>query len=1021
MKCNNSVSLVLILLCSVGLQCLKVDVVSENDNTDRLALLKFKEGISGDPNQVLNSWNDSLPFCSWFGIACSFRHQRVVSLVLEGQNLVGSISPYTGNLSFLRVINLQNNSLQGEVPQEVGRLFRLEEFLLNNNILQGEIPINLTGCSRLRMIGLQGNNLSGKIPAQLGSLFKLEVLSLSSNHLRGEIPAALGNLSFLKTFRVTYNRLVGIIPDDIGRRLTKLEIFHVGANQLSGIIPPTIFNISSLNVLVFTQNRFNGSLPESIDLPNLTFFGIGDNYLSGPIPNSLFNCSKLEIIDLGWNYFAGQVPTIVGNLKNLWRIRLHGNDLGSNSSNDLAFVTSLNNCTKLKILDFGRNNFGGVLPNSVANLSTELTLFYFGGNEIGGVIPDGLENLINLVGLVMNYNLITGIVPSYFGKFQKLQILDFFGNRLSGQIPTSLSNLTRLTMLYLSRNLFEGTIPSGIGNLENLIVLAIAHNNLIGTIPHEILGLTSLSQAIDLSHNSLTGNLPPEIGKLISLTAFFVSGNNLSGEIPREIGNCLSLEFLEMQDNAFQGTLPSSLTSLKSLQYLDLSGNNLTGRIPEGLQDMEYLIHLNLSYNNLEGELPTEGIFRNASAILLTGNNKLCGGIPELNLSKCPKKVLKKGKSLNLKLAIIIPCVSICVIFILAFFLMHRKRKFDKDSSSSSLMMNHILPKISYRDLYKATNGFSSDNLIGSGGFGYVYKGLLDEVEGPVAVKVLKLEQKGASKSFIAECKVLLNIRHRNLVKMLTFCSSIDEKLNEFKALVFEFMVNGSLEMWLHSDSSRGNQASFLQRLDIAIDIASALHYLHDLCERPIIHCDLKPSNVLLDDHMVAHVCDFGQATFLSPSNESSQSRSVTTGIKGTVGYAAPEYGMGCPASKEGDVYSYGILLLELFSRRRPTDEMFEDGFDLREFVKAALPQQLMQNVDHRLLALEMDQSNAVTSTDQNIIGECEYTKIENFVLSILVIGLNCSSRSPRDRMSAKDVIGQLHLIKNAFLDGSPA
>eukprot|EP00257_Ricinus_communis_P015779 XP_015573758.1 putative receptor-like protein kinase At3g47110 [Ricinus communis] len=1041
MKWNYFLSSV-IILCATSLPWLQADAASGND-TDRLALLKLKEGITSDPNHVLNSWNDSVPVCEWFGITCSPQHHRVTSFVLEGQNLFGSISPFIGNLSFLRFINLQNNSIHGEVPQEVGRLFRLQELLLINNTLQGEIPINLTRCSQLRVIGLLGNNLSGKIPAELGSLLKLEVLSLSMNKLTGEIPASLGNLSSLTIFQATYNSLVGNIPQEMGR-LTSLTVFGVGANQLSGIIPPSIFNFSSVTRLLFTQNQLNASLPDNIHLPNLTFFGIGDNNLFGSIPNSLFNASRLEIIDLGWNYFNGQVPINIGSLKNLWRIRLHGNNLGSNSSSDLAFLTSLNNCTKLRILDFGRNNFGGVLPNSVANLSTELSLFYFGRNQIRGIIPAGLENLINLVGLVMHYNLFTGVVPSYFGKFQKLQVLDLFGNRLSGRIPSSLGNLTGLSMLYLSRNLFEGSIPSSIGNLKNLNTLAISHNKLTGAIPHEILGLTSLSQALDLSQNSLTGNLPPEIGKLTSLTALFISGNNLSGEIPGSIGNCLSLEYLYMKDNFFQGTIPSSLASLKGLQYVDLSGNILTGPIPEGLQSMQYLKSLNLSFNDLEGEVPTEGVFRNLSALSLTGNSKLCGGVPELHLPKCPKKV-KKEHSLMLKLAIIIPCAALCVVLILAFLLQYSKRKSDKKSSSSimnyfkrssssSLMINRILLKLSYRDLCRATNGFASENLIGTGSFGSVYKGFLDQVERPVAVKVLKLEQTGASKSFIAECKVLQNIRHRNLVKMLTFCSSIDEKLNEFKALVFELMENGSLESWLHHDTNSDNQSrnlSFLQRLDIAIDVASALHYLHDLCKRPIIHCDLKPSNVLLDDDMVAHVCDFGLARLLSTSNASSESQFSTAGIKGTIGYAAPEYGIGCAASKEGDVYSFGILLLEIFSGRKPTDEMFKDGLNLHDFVKAALPQRLVQIVDQSLLAAEIQETNALRlATDeedhQNLMKEGEYTNmswlradIENCLFSILVIGLNCSSSSPRGRMSMKDVTRQLHLIKNAFLDGS--
>jgi serine/threonine protein kinase len=189
------------------------------------------------------------------------------------------------------------------------------------------------------------------------------------------------------------------------------------------------------------------------------------------------------------------------------------------------------------------------------------------------------------------------------------------------------------------------------------------------------------------------------------------------------------------------------------------------------------------------------------------------------------------------------------------------------------------------------TSGFSPRNLIGSGSFKFVYKGIVDQDRRIIAVKVLNLQQKGASKSFMAECNVLRNIRHRNLVKILTCCSRMDYSDNEFKALVYEFMANGSLEKWLHQDLDNKNQSrnlNLLQRLNIAIDVASSLHYLHDRCERPIIHCDLKPSNVLLDNNIIAHISDFGLARLLSTTNDVSQHKTSIVGMKGTVGYAAP-------------------------------------------------------------------------------------------------------------------------------------
>lgn len=180
----------------------------------------------------------------------------------------------------------------------------------------------------------------------------------------------------------------------------------------------------------------------------------------------------------------------------------------------------------------------------------------------------------------------------------------------------------------------------------------------------------------------------------------------------------------------------------------------------------------------------------------------------------------------------------------------------------------------------------------------------------------------------MAECEALRNIRHRNLVKILTTCVSVDSTGAEFRALVFEFMPNGSLEKWLHprSDEKFSKKLNLIQRLNIAIDVAAALDYLHNHCEIPIIHCDLKPSNILLDDSMTARVGDFGLSKFLPKSiNESSRDPSSTLAIKVSIGYIAPEHGMGGKVSVQSDVYSYGILMLELFIGKRPTDDMFKD------------------------------------------------------------------------------------------------
>jgi serine/threonine protein kinase len=176
------------------------------------------------------------------------------------------------------------------------------------------------------------------------------------------------------------------------------------------------------------------------------------------------------------------------------------------------------------------------------------------------------------------------------------------------------------------------------------------------------------------------------------------------------------------------------------------------------------------------------------------------------------------------------------------------------------------LKKFSYSDIAKATNEFSSDNLVGAGRFGFVYIGIFKFWAQPLAVKVFKLDQLGAPKTFFTECEVLRSTRHRNLIRVISLCSGSDQMGNEFKALILEYMRNGNLEIWLHSKGLSETKRTLLDlgsRIMIAIDIAAALDYLHNWCTPPLVHCDLKPSNVLLDDDMVAHVSDFGLAKFL--------------------------------------------------------------------------------------------------------------------------------------------------------------
>lgn len=308
--------------------------------------------------------------------------------------------------------------------------------------------------------------------------------------------------------------------------------------------------------------------------------------------------------------------------------------------------------------------------------------------------------------------------------------------------------------------------------------------------------------------------------------------------------------------------------------------------------------------------------------------------------------------------------------------------------------------KISYEDIISATNRFSSEHLIGSGSFGMVYRGSLKFQEDQVAIKIFKLDIYGADRSFDAECEALRNVRHRNVIKIITTCSSVDSTGSDFKAIVFQYMPNGNLEQWLHpkGHASEKNFLSLRQRINIGLDVSFALDYLHNQCASPLIHCDLKPNNILLDHDMTAYVSDFGIARSLfTTSNAAYQDGSTSlSGLKGSIGYIPPEYGMNEEISTKGDVYSFGVLLLHMVTGRSPTDEKFYGGMTLHEMVDRAFPDSIYEVIDPEIL---QDDSNAADV-------------METCVIPLVRIALSCSMTSPKGRPEMGQVCKEILRIK---------
>ncbi|VAI10857.1 unnamed protein product [Triticum turgidum subsp. durum] len=912
-------------------------------------------------------------------------------LVLAKNMLTGTIPPSLGSSRHLTYVDLGTNALGGVIPQSLANSSSLQVLRLMSNGLTGELPKALLNTLSLGAICLEKNNFVGSIPSVTVASSPIKKLSLRFNNLSGGIPSSLGNLSSLVHLYLTNNHLVGSIPESLGYIPTQ-EILTLTTNNLSGPVPPSIFNMSSLKSLTIAENSLVGRLPFDIGytLPNVQDLILSYNSFDGPIPASLLKAYHLQRLDLNTNRFTGFIP-FFGSLPNLVLLDLAINKL---EADDWGFVSSLSNCSRLNMLALDGNNLNGKLPSSIGNLSNSLDYLWLSSNKISGPIPPEIGNLKSLSGLYMGHNLLTGNIPSTIGKLYKLVDLSFAQNRLSGQIPDTVGNLVQLSMLELDHNSFSGRIPASIARCTQLTILNLAHNSLDGHIPSKILTIPTLSKELDLSNNYLSGGMPDEVGSLLHLKKINMSNNRLTGNIPSTLGQCVDLEYLEMQNNLFAGRIPKTFANLVSIKHMDISGNNLSGKVPEFLKSLKSLHGLNLSFNHFDGAVPTGGVFDIAGAVSIEGNDHLCTIIPKRGMSLCMALAdnKRKQKLLVLVLVILLPIVFASAILFSCIATIYRRKRMQAnphlqhDNEHIKKLQKISFEKISYEDLVRATDRFSSANLIGYGSFGRVYKGSLQFQEDQVAIKIFDLDINGADRSFIAECEALRNVRHRNLVKIITSCSSVDHTGEDFKALVFPYMPNGNLEMWLHlkdPEDGENNNLSLSQRTNIALDVAVALDYLHNQCAPPVIHCDLKPSNILLGLDMAAYVIDFGLARFLfSTANGHQDSSASLSRLKGSIGYIPPEYGMSGKISTKGDVYSFGVLLLQLITGCSPTDEKFNDGISLHEFVDRAFTKNIHEVVDPTML---QDSSNA---TDM----------MKNCVIPLLRIGLSCSMTSHKER-----------------------
>ncbi|KAL2528995.1 putative LRR receptor-like serine/threonine-protein kinase [Forsythia ovata] len=624
-------------------------------------------------------------------------------------------------------------------------------------------------------------------------------------------------------------------------------MLRISANQISGNIPPSLGTCTNLELLSLSYNNFAGSIPREIgNLSTLQILYLGRNNLIGTVPYSIGSLSNLKELSIGINNLHGQIPESIFNL------------------------------STLQILAFVNSSISGTLPSSIANGLPDLKGIYLSGNQLSGEIPGCISNFSKLTILDLSDNSFSGRVPMNLGNLQNLKLLNFEMNQLTNDpsmfeldFLISLINCRQLKVIQIGSNSFDEMLPRAFGNFSASIEIFSAYfSGIKGIIPNEIGNMCNLIE-LDIGGNELTGTIPDILGQLTKVQMLRLDDNKLQGSIHVNLCN-LSLVIITLSNNRLHGPILEPFGNLISLQNLDLSKNNLYGEIPRSLEKLKELVYFNVSFNELSGEIPNGGPFKNLSAYFFIGNSKLCGS-SQYKVIPCKGNATSSpSKARTLKY--ILP--SIALVIILAIILVYLMRRRNRNTILPAQSTSPItIKRISYYEVLNATNKFDEENLIGIGSFGSVYKGIFSD--GMIAaIKVFNLDLEGANKSFDTECHILCNIRHRNLVKVITSCSNLD-----LKALVLEYMSNGNLNKWL---SSSNYFLNIVQRLEIMIDVASALEYLHHGYPSPIVHCDLKPSNILLNEDMVAHVADFGIAKLFTEDQRISLTKTL-----GTIGYMA--------------------------------------------------------------------------------------------------------------------------------------
>nr|KJB73154.1 hypothetical protein B456_011G218200 [Gossypium raimondii] len=923
-------------------------------------LLKWKASLDNTTQTLLSSLWVGSSHCNWVGITCD-KDGSITNLSLTGYGL--RLKGTLHNLNFhsfpnLIELNLHNNSLYGPIPSHIGYLSKL-------------IFLDF-----LQLISLVSNKISGPIPQEIGNLSTVSNIFFYLNHLSGPIPASIGRLHKLHRLDLNRNRLNGSIPKEVGL-LRSLLLLDFSGNRLTGLVPTSIGNLSNLVYLYLYDNY----LSEIGSMTSLTTLTLSQNMFSGLIPKEVGMLKSLSELDLSNNTFSGQIPTSIGNLSNLVHLFLYDNNLSGVIPKEVGMLKSLSPIppiySNLTNLQLSNNHLTGPLPENLC-LGGVLTRLAMISNNLSGPIPSSLRSCKSLNRVRLDGNHLTGNISEAFGIYPHLNYASLSDYNFYGELSPNWGQCHNLTSLRVSNNNISGKIPFELGH-------ATHGNQFSGKIPSEI-GLLSNVERLSLASNNLRGPIPDDLGNCSKLINLNLSKNNLGESIPSSIGYINALQSLDLSQNSLFGNIPQQFGKLQSLEILNLSRNMLNGSSPKAFNYLHGLRFVNISYNQLEGPIPDLKAFHEASFNALRNNKGLCGNATGLMPCVLPSRDNHgHTKSTKLIILFVLPLFGglLILLFILvASFLTFCKKTPTKKSEPMEEQDGDIFTilgfngRILHDSIIEATEDFSSDYCIGSGGYGSVYKAALPTGQ---VVAVKKLHQSEDSilinnlKDFESEIIALLELRHHNIVQMYGFCSHPQHSF-----LVYEFMERESLRMVL-SNNEQAKELDWKKRLNVVKGLANALTYMHHDHSQPIVHRDISSNNVLLDLDYEARVSDFGTARILKPDS------SNWTSLASTYGYIAPD--------KKSDVYCFGVLTIEVLMGRHPGDLL---SYLSSSASASTLP--FMSNDQHVLLKDVIDQRLSPPEIDA-----------AEGVVSTIKIAFACLNGNPQHRPAMQQVAQALY------------